>query len=738
MQKILIETLVLLIFLATGGQHSFSQSIIVDYSVKVDPPLFKKFDQYNAGCILPYSNYDRDLDKINELDAHSLRIDLSIGKPDGTFSNPEVVQGTPSSIKYDFRLLDDLVTKLNARNVLPFWSWCYIPIPLQDAGDWKNLNEAIPNWPDLFKEIHKQYALHYKNAGLRIGYHEIGNEPDLFGVFLNQDDFNKRYFEMYKYGSLGIKEGDPDAVVGGPAYAIGEFMPGGGNFLDYVQSNSLPLDFCSFHSYLDGTSWPGEMDGIANELDSRGFKTTDICIDEFSWLNTANGGNAGAQSAMNYYASAAKTFETMNVVLKRTDVTFVNWAQFMESTFGDDPYGIIRKDGHRKAVFNAFKIYADMPVERNPVIIPNRYINGWASSSEHKACLLFWNNGTTEQPISVNLINIAFPEGNFRLYRIDSTNASCFSGAHENLEVVESQNNINTGSFVWSGNIPKKGVVYIVIDDNSGIKDFVPDQYNNFMAKDIRTIHYYPVRRKTYYAEFDRKRWTAYLGMGTDDNSHSQVGVEADLLPDDMEVSFVKDGILKTIDKNSLLGLRIDYRVAGIYTKGVLFHGAIYSPDRNAVMAWGTKLQAEEEHLINDSSYKIHFADYAPVNWDGRVLISFIAQNLGANSRVKIYLKNPKDFTNVPPAERVKKNELLIYPNPSRDGIFHAESKSGMEGDEYTATIIDLTGRICYSCSLSLNVSEINTKGILKEGMYLLSLAGKNHKPTIQKIIIQK
>lgn len=45
-----------------------------------------------------------------------------------------------------------------------------------------------------------------------MGHHEIDNEPDLFGVFLNEDDFRNYYFQMYEYGVKGIREGDPDAV----------------------------------------------------------------------------------------------------------------------------------------------------------------------------------------------------------------------------------------------------------------------------------------------------------------------------------------------------------------------------------------------------------------------------------------------------------------------------------------------------------------------------------------------
>ena len=113
----------------------------------------------------------------------------------------------------------------------------------------KKLNDNLPNWQEAWKQIHYAYAKHYADSGMRIGYHEILNEPDLFGVFFNYDDFkNKLYNEMYVYGAAGILEADPDAVIGGPAFAIAE-NAGSTNFLRVVKKTGAPLDFFSFHSY---------------------------------------------------------------------------------------------------------------------------------------------------------------------------------------------------------------------------------------------------------------------------------------------------------------------------------------------------------------------------------------------------------------------------------------------------------------------------------------------------------
>lgn len=117
-----IAKIVFLMVAISLVNSGYSQNIRVDFGTKTDPPLFKKFDQYNAGIVKPYSNYNRDLDKLYEVDAHSLRLDLSIGKSSSTFSDPQIVEGTPNNITYNFDLLDDLTMKLNERNVLPFWS----------------------------------------------------------------------------------------------------------------------------------------------------------------------------------------------------------------------------------------------------------------------------------------------------------------------------------------------------------------------------------------------------------------------------------------------------------------------------------------------------------------------------------------------------------------------------------------------------------------------------------------
>ena len=230
------QTTIFLGFILFFGNSVWSDTINVDFLVRADPPLFKKFAMYNSG-IVPMSRYRRDIDLMTEVRPESFRIDLSIGKLDNGWIN-EIVTGTPENLVYDFTEIDELSMMLNDRNILPYWCWCYIPLPLQ-TGSWRSGPSDLNAW----KEMHSVFASHFKQSNLRIGYHEMYNEPNISAFYLGTW---AEYLQMYKYGVQGIKEGDPDAVVGGPASAgVGPHLD---LFLDFVIQEGLPLDFLSFHS----------------------------------------------------------------------------------------------------------------------------------------------------------------------------------------------------------------------------------------------------------------------------------------------------------------------------------------------------------------------------------------------------------------------------------------------------------------------------------------------------------
>lgn len=709
-------------------------SLDVDFNNIVDPPLLKKVDMYNAGCIEPITNYDRDFSRIKDLNSSAIRIDLSIGKQeslrylvsdDYDFYDYDATTGKfkvdVNSLKYDFTGFDELIKYPSENDILPYISWDYIPYPLQENGIWNNLDRNIENWQEVWEEVSYQYVKYCKENNIKIGYHEIYNEPDLeilkcWGVldesiqgFLNWEDFcngmscdpgNGVYPDMYEYAVNGILRADPDATVGGPAFALGELgVESWVGLLPRIISKDLQMDFYSFHTYLDGDTWfmsdEQRANGDKNELEkivaglasNQHFINTAIHINEYTHLNNDNGALGGPSSPYNYYGGASDTLNAIMESVDRTSIQWIYWAQFMESTSGYDPYGLITRDGKIKAAYNAIKAYQDMPVWRYETKISdvNSGIRSVVSSDDDKISILLWNNNdattaNNDKTITINLDNAKFNSGTRRVYRIDKTHASSFDETLSSELVAQNVKEVVNGQNVWSGVVPAEGVVYITINKD-GAEDFSSYENRVEFANDIKTSYYYEDRyrgllgsRENYhdfvagingsYSHFDRTNWTMYLGMGDclgDESSnyigqaHANGAVICENLPEKFTVLLKTEGDLKMMNKSATLGFRIDFydEVSGDYIKSVYFHNGMYRDGRNpisqdssliglTIYPWGTEKAADTVVAFEGNVWEIDLKKYAPSGWNasnGKAILSFDMQNTGANTRAQFELR---------------------------------------------------------------------------------------------------
>lgn len=692
-----------------------------DYDIPVDPALLKKIDMYNAGCVRPISNYDRDALYCKQMNPNSLRMDISVGKDSGNAGmylvsddyetydyNPET--GTfrvdKDSLKYDFSELDEVLSYFQEIDALPYVSWCYIPFPLADNGKFNNLDNNILNWQEVWEEIYYNYAKHYLDNGVQIGYNEIYNEPDLeilkmWGVldeddqyFLNIDDFAPRvspdseerapskgcYPDMYEYGVKGILRANPDATVGGPAFALGELgVEDWVGFLPRVLNKKIPMDFYSFHSYLDGDTWfksdEQRRNGEKNELEkvvdglqkSSHFIKTQLHINEYSSLNNDNGALSGLNAPFNYYTGAANTLDAVIEAVDRTSIQLVSWAQLLSvNNLQNDPYGLITPDGQPKAAFNALRIYQDMPVWRyQSKVSLNEDIKCLTSSSDDKISILLWNNGSAtdddglfseanDQLINLKVSNPKFSGGTRRVYRIDKDHASYYdqtktSTLHEqNVKDV----NLYSEESLWKGNLPAQSVVYITVNKD-GNEDFKIEENYSF-ANHIKTEYYYEDRyrdlkgsREEYadfvdkisgsYTLFDRKSWKMRLGMGSlKGNANGKyVGqgvasgaIICDEIPENFNIEIKQDGFIRHMNAYSKFGVRIDFYNDSTkqYDNSVYLHNGIYNPNINSneqdvrlskfdIYPYGTKGYASSEEKFSGNTWNIDLTKYASSEW---------------------------------------------------------------------------------------------------------------------------
>ena len=625
--------------------------VVGNFNAQTNAPLLKKFNAYSTtiGSKADFrKRNDRDFSKVVPLESSTYRVDLAMGKGDCWAA--DLVGGSAQSRTYNWSELDYWTRKCNDNNVMPYISWSYIPTPFQANNNWRDLNEGIPNWRGLWGDMHADLAGHVKSTSALPVYHEIYNEPDLGEFFWNvlnikdenigflqRDDFTQRYNDMYRAAAQGIRRADGDAIVGGPAFAVAEIYTGG--FLDYVKNNSLPLDFFSMHQYRDSGKWPDRLNTVRQSLDSHGLNQTALQISEYNyaegpWRDDSYDGHRfqGATRALVYMKEIIDSFQ---------DVEKVHWAQFLNA-LPTTEFGIIDYNGTKKAIYNAFKIFGDMPVNRYALNGLDADLQGMASRSPDKCTIVLWNTGGADRTTAIRFDNVPFGTGDAKVYRIDRTHASARDGAPEELAVDQAFNNVSAGGYQWSGTVPAQGTVYLtLVRSGSGIRDFHPEDSYVKLGRYVKPHLYYYARSKSFWNNFDEKRWTAYVGSGNEGGGMvAPVGVEAEGLPATINFRGELSGTPQNQGVNSAVGVQIDFRAGGGFTKSVFFHGGTYNAGRNWGMPWGKGGTPTQVQQVNLADFNVKLADYAPGGWDGRVIITTIVQDCGANVRFSSQMRN--------------------------------------------------------------------------------------------------
>ena len=359
--------------------------IQVYFDKKVNNLLFKKFHMFNSGLV-PISRYEENIDALKRIQPDSIRIDLFLGDREKEMGN--VVDGAIDNITYNFEKLDYLASLLLNHNILPYWSWCYIPLPLQPK------NTDFRTGPtDLVKygEVLCHLAKHYKEKGIYLGYQEVYNEPDCYDNFF-KGTFND-YLKMYEYGVQGLKKGDPNAVVGGPAEAFVEkeevVKHNLDSFVKLVLDKNLPLDFFSYHSYgYKNKEYVVRTQYIESLLDQKEkFLTTELHMNE---LNVIPPPWEYGKTCLTSPELVPIIWQCIVDLLEYQDLTIVHWAQLLNS--GVDELSLVGLDGIYYPAFYVFEIYNRMPVERCEVVQSGN-IRCLASCNDfrYSAVLEFWN-----------------------------------------------------------------------------------------------------------------------------------------------------------------------------------------------------------------------------------------------------------------------------------------------------------------------------------------------------------
>ena len=263
----------LLIALSAAPTEAVDVSITVDASSSLGPytPTYRFFgaDEPNYAYYPDGRNLITELGKLGEAQTyfrtHNL---LTTGdsvpalKWGSTNIYTEDADGNPI---YNYTIVDHILDTYLERNVKPYLQIGFMPEALAVKPDpykfvfdahaeyntiytgWSHPPKDYNKWADLVYNWVCHCVSRYGTHEVSQWYFEVWNEPNIPYWNGTQSEF----FHLHSSAVNAVRRAFPFARVGGPEIAGG---PGDGwlySFLNYAQTNNVPLDFISFHAKGD-------------------------------------------------------------------------------------------------------------------------------------------------------------------------------------------------------------------------------------------------------------------------------------------------------------------------------------------------------------------------------------------------------------------------------------------------------------------------------------------------------
>lgn len=637
--------LYILCFLFSGLCVS-AQQFTIDFNQWVDNPLVKtKLGVYQPP-LAQAKNLIPSHELLPELNISQYRYEYGWGKESSL--DYEQISKLNNSIQYKIdkpnNQVDQVFVSLRNKGVKPMFVHGYAPTYLQQYFNWQSMVNNLNDW----QLINKKYAEHWKLNGLKAPYYEIWNAPDMYNVFFigSRDEYN----QLYQYGATGIKQGDPDAQIGGiSSWLDFEFM---GYWLDFVIKNNLPLDFVSIHAY---EKWQWNIDNTRQELMQRKLDFLPIYLTEWMSFSNTNPQETALHGPIEKTVAAVKFFQDINNFNKQHDLAQVYWAQWRDGewledegwTGADDKVGLITLENQRKPLFNAFKLYSWMPVDRY-ASMPDSSEGTFvlASRDNNNAAVLVYNTTKTAKEVNLKINNLPFAAGKSDVFRLDNQHGSireCGDACENNLAAGPSTT-FKGNSYTWKGELPAYGICMVKLSDLSGMSmltNKTPGQ-----AKHIRSYYSFKDRTNDCYADFDTKTFIARLGSGSDVKTYAVTANVIEDIPAKIKVQGAVSQDPKMAFAKAQWGIRVDYQLQdGSYGKSVYFYDPSITKPFMKEFAWGTKREVDMpvqiSGILSPAGAILDIAGNAPEAWNNqRVILTFLLIDSNTHVQTRMQLMN--------------------------------------------------------------------------------------------------
>lgn len=605
----------------TTEQINSPKTVYLDFSKTQGLPLFKKIAMFSIGWV-DGSRMTRTLDQLQSLRPIALRMDMGMGYAG---MGAAIGLGTEKAVTSNFSALTNYSKLLQGHEVMPYWCYYSIPKAAQKKNSKDPVHDGLGN-TGTWEKICEDTAAALKKSNIRVYGHEIGNEPDFSEFF--KGTWNE-YIDIYKYGSIGIRKADPDAVIGGLSLAFPMTSVGSGyvdEFLISCRDNKTPLDFVSYHSY-NNEEILSSTTAIRTVLSEyKEFNRVRLHVTEY---NTS----FNAETSQNY-ASAAKFFGIAGKINELTDIEIVNWACFLSPY---DNLGILSLNGDNPyAIYHAIEFYNNMPYQRAKTIENLSQVQVTASYEDDRVCVVLYNQSDREETVNALLDNFSFKKGILTEYLIDKSHSSYYDMKDSNGKLYAVRNEeIDTGSgFSWNGSVAGHSVVLFEIKAPNA-KSELNNRPNpgDFVRRD----YYYSDRNKNLFAETDLLNYITYMGMNSNTEGTVSTSLTFDNTIKKINMDILKFGDLSAASTDAYCGVRVDFQGGNGYQKSIYYNLGEFNEQTE--MSPVSIKKADIVKKINKNSFVLDIEKTAPDDFTGRIVITYGMKNCKADAMVKLCLK---------------------------------------------------------------------------------------------------
>jgi len=281
-------------------------------------------------------------------------LDMAVLYPDRT-KDPN----DPAS--FDFAASDAAFAAIVAGGLEPY---------LRIGDSWNNATPPAntherANWVQAAVNVVRHYREGLWNGfEANIRYVEVWNEPDN-PQFWPQPHTSLAFYQLYEETARALKAAFPDLMVGGAGFSPGGVLTPRGqqfvrDFLDYVKSRNVPLNFLSWHLYAnDPADFVDAAAFYQNLLDVKGF--TDVEMHVTEWNTSTRNVSSDEAIALRTGARGAALLSAAWIELQNMGVdvaTFYRGGdQGPDMTSG---HGLFYADGRPKKTVLAFALWAEL------------------------------------------------------------------------------------------------------------------------------------------------------------------------------------------------------------------------------------------------------------------------------------------------------------------------------------------------------------------------------------------